>query len=254
MSLWKPLRSYNQVFFTADTHFGHNPISSMAKRPFTDLKDMEESLIKNWNDKVSEDDCTFVIGDMFVTSKLLHIVEVVNRLNGQIYLVPGSHDRYLGQIEKATRGKLKPTEQIVVLNMGPEILVLCHCALRIWPMSHYGSYLAYAHTHGRLLPQGKSWDVGMDVNNFYPLSWPELKEIMESRPQNIDIVNDGGEIFWPYPVEEYDEALSELPTPDEVITKEGLGRYAYWWETWHKKLLGRLKSTTSSGPFFTKKS
>ena len=36
------------VFFTADTHFGHSNVIKYDKRPFTDVAEMNEILIKNW--------------------------------------------------------------------------------------------------------------------------------------------------------------------------------------------------------------
>ena len=40
-------------FFIADTHFGHSKIIPICNRPFTDVEDMEQKLVENWNCKVS---------------------------------------------------------------------------------------------------------------------------------------------------------------------------------------------------------
>jgi calcineurin-like phosphoesterase family protein len=37
------------VFFTADTHFGYANVIRYDKRPFRDVTEMDEALIKNWN-------------------------------------------------------------------------------------------------------------------------------------------------------------------------------------------------------------
>jgi len=46
----------------------------------------------------------------------------------------------------------------------------------------------FAHSHGRLEPVGKSWDIGVDNNGYYPVSMDELVEIMEKRPDNPNLV------------------------------------------------------------------
>lgn len=252
--LWKPYKTYPHVFFTSDTHFNHFSIIQACKRPYSPVQEMNEDMISKWNAKVSPEDCTIVAGDMFMNEKLPIMEDIVNRLNGRIFLIPGSHDRHLNKLETLTKGKLKPTEQIVIINMDPEVVVLCHYPMRVWPSSHYGSWHLYGHTHGRLLPQGKSWDIGADVNGFSPLSWEEIKEIMSKRPENIDRIQGDGDIYWPYSVEDYEEALRELPSPEEIATDKGLGFYAAWWEVRHKELLGRMKtSRNGTKPFLTKK-
>lgn len=181
------------------------------------------------------------------------MVRIIEQLNGRIFLIPGSHDRYLNRLETLTRGKLKPIEQVVIINMNPEVVVLSHYAHRIWPYSHYGSWHLYGHCHGRLLPQGKSWDIGVDVNDYSPLSWDEIKVIMNKRPDNIDQVQGDGDIYWPFSVEDYEEALRELPSPEEIATEKGLEEYTVWWEIQHKRLLDRMKTNKGGNkPFFTK--
>jgi hypothetical protein len=39
-----------------------------------------------------------------------------------------------------------------------------------------------------LPPIGKQWDVGVDNNDFYPVSLPQLKEIMKTREDNFNLV------------------------------------------------------------------
>ena len=34
----------------------------------------------------------------------------------------------------------------------PQLVVLCHYAMRVWDRSHYGSWHLYGHSHGNLPP------------------------------------------------------------------------------------------------------
>ena len=51
----------------------------------------------------------------------------------------------------------------------PLIIVLCHYAMRIWDRAPYGARHLYGHIHGRLPPQGRSLDVGVDSHDFRPV-------------------------------------------------------------------------------------
>jgi calcineurin-like phosphoesterase family protein len=46
----------------------------------------------------------------------------------------------------------------------------------------------YGHSHGKLPPIGKSWDIGVDNNDFSPISFKEMEKIMEERPDNPNLV------------------------------------------------------------------
>lgn len=53
------------VYFTADTHFGHENIIKFCDRPFASVEEMDETLIANWNGRVRANDTVFILGDMF---------------------------------------------------------------------------------------------------------------------------------------------------------------------------------------------
>ena len=84
--------SAKNTFFTSDTHFGHANIIRLCNRPFKDVEEMNEKLVENWNRVVPEDGTVFHLGDFaFGGSGLWN--SVIPRLNGQIYLIIGNHDR-----------------------------------------------------------------------------------------------------------------------------------------------------------------
>jgi len=137
---------------------------------------MNESLISNWNNKVKLDDTIYHLGD-FCFSSIENATNILNRLNGNIIFIQGNHDHkylqllgYPRQIEKFKQGKIH--------------IVMSHFALRVWDKSHFNSFHLYGHSHGCLEPIGKSWDVGVDNNNYTPLSLDEIIEIMKNRPNN----------------------------------------------------------------------
>ena len=85
-----------KIFVTADTHFNHENIIKYCDRPFKNVKEMNEAIIKNWNDTVREDDIVYHLGDFgFGTKEELQ--EIFNRLNGKKYLIMGNHDYRVGR-------------------------------------------------------------------------------------------------------------------------------------------------------------
>ena len=84
------------TFFISDTHFGHTNAWYRFKRedgtplrPFKSTEEMDETMIKNWNDKVGPKDRVYHLGDFCMRRKDL---SVFSRLNGRICLVLGNHD------------------------------------------------------------------------------------------------------------------------------------------------------------------
>ena len=80
------------LFFTSDTHFGHENIIKFCNRPFTNAKEMNETLINNWNRVIGPDDTIFHLGDFAFGGSYLWN-NMLDRLNGHIYLIIGNHDR-----------------------------------------------------------------------------------------------------------------------------------------------------------------
>ena len=64
----------NQIYFTADLHFGHpNIIKHSIKRPFSDPKDIawhDEWLLQLWKCTVDKHDTVYILGDLTFLKKL----------------------------------------------------------------------------------------------------------------------------------------------------------------------------------------
>lgn len=81
-----------KVFLIGDCHFGHKNIIRYCNRPFKDVDDMTEKLIKLWNNVVRNNDIVYVVGDFALCSKN-KIIEIGQRLNGRKRLIMGNHDQ-----------------------------------------------------------------------------------------------------------------------------------------------------------------
>lgn len=80
----------------ADTHFGHRGVCTFLApngvdklRPWGCPDEMDEALVKNWNEVVKPNDRVNLLGDVVINRRCL---VTLSRLNGRIRLVKGNHD------------------------------------------------------------------------------------------------------------------------------------------------------------------
>jgi calcineurin-like phosphoesterase family protein len=164
-------------FFTADQHYGHANIIRFCGRPFASVEEMDRELIRRHNEVVGPEDIVVHAGDFAYRSSRAP-QSYLQELNGQHILVRGSHDSWLDDRSR----------EILELQIEGQFVVVCHYAMRRWPRSHYGSWQLHGHSHGTLDPIGKQWDIGVDNNEFYPVSFTRVQEIMSERADNPGLV------------------------------------------------------------------
>jgi len=169
-------------FFISDTHFNHENIIRFCNRPFQNALEMNEVLINNWNAKVKNGDIVYHAGD-FGYGELR---EILDRLNGKIYYIPShewTHEQAVLKY-KDHFAQVSPLMNVSIRKGYGVSITICHYCMRKWAKEHYNHWHLFGHSHGRLEPIGKSWDIGVDNNDYFPLSLEEIAKIMENRPDN----------------------------------------------------------------------
>jgi len=78
------------TWFTSDEHYDHSNIIEYCKRPFSDVNDMREALIRRHNQVVKKGDTVWHLGDFAMKTRT--VAEVLPRLNGEHHLLCGNHD------------------------------------------------------------------------------------------------------------------------------------------------------------------
>jgi calcineurin-like phosphoesterase family protein len=164
------------IFFTSDTHFGHGGAIGFYRRPFASVGAMNETLVERWNQTVGTGDEVWHLGDFAIRQPASVAAALLARLNGAKHLVAGNND------PPATTGQpgwasVQPYAEITVDGV---FLVLCHYPFRSWHGMDKGSVDLHGHSHGRLKPQPRQYDVGVDVWDFRPVA---LAQIMADRPR-----------------------------------------------------------------------
>ena len=136
----------SKVWWTSDTHFGHAAIIGYCRRPFANVRDMDEAMIANWNAVVRHDNVIWHVGDFAHGADAKHVRSVFHRLNGIKRLVIGNHDR---QDVLDLPWAAKPTHLASVGIEGMRV-IMCHYGLRVWPGMRRKAVALYGHSHGRL--------------------------------------------------------------------------------------------------------
>lgn len=176
------------LFFTSDTHFGHENIIKFCNRPFSNVKEMNETLIKNWNDTIGPEDTIFHLGDFaFGGSQLWN--DTLKRLNGHKILIIGNHDDknlrqgYMQYFDSVLyQVKLLIEKRTVYLNHYP---FLCYGGS--YRTEENAVWQLHGHVHSSPDSTGLDsirlqycfpyqYDVGVDNNNFTPVSWDKVKD------------------------------------------------------------------------------
>ena len=185
------IKDASKVFFTSDTHFGHGNIIEFCNRPFKNAEEMDYKLIENWNKKVPHDGTVYHLGD-FAWGGYEFWKKIRNQLNGNIILIKGNHDEknMTPSAEQELfdyvtfQMKLEIEGRKVYLNHNP---FLCYGGTYRDPKSLV--YQLFGHVHsgpgakgldierlGVLFPT--QYDVGVDNNNYEPISWEEVNNII----------------------------------------------------------------------------
>lgn len=168
----------DRVFFTADSHFFHKLL--VQRRGFESVDAMNEALVERWNAVVSKGDRVYHLGDVSL-GKPDETAEVLNRLNGQVYLVRGNHD--VAAENGKCRRRFVWVKDIHHLDIDGQKIMLCHYAMRTWRNAYRGSWMLHGHSHGSLpeYDKSRSFDVGVDCWGLAPVSFEQVAEKMATK-------------------------------------------------------------------------
>ncbi len=166
------------IWFTSDQHFGHAKILKSCDRPFVNVEEMDETIIKNYNELVGPDDTVFFLGDLSWYSGRI-TKTIVSRLTGNKHLIIGNHD-----------GKAPRAYQRMGFSSVHTMFVLSACSWwpdvkDTWFLSHEpveqlvaeGMPMMCGHIHNLALQFCNAINVGVDVWGFSPMSLETIREM-----------------------------------------------------------------------------
>lgn len=180
------------ILFTSDTHFGHERILELEGRPFASTAEMNEALIDNWNGAVGNNDTVYHLGDA-VMGSFAENVKLLSRLNGQIVLVPGNHDRVSSvyHAKDAARERFRQMYLDQGIYIAPEQIhdvIVKGVSLSHFPFTDdrfpemcpvdNGQWLIHGHVHSEWQINGRQINVGVDVWDYTPVAFDIVMDII----------------------------------------------------------------------------
>ena len=155
------------VFFTSDTHFADHRVLNLYPRPFASTAEMDAALLARWNETVGPADEVWHLGDVARTARAA--AALLPRLNGTKHLITGNNDP--AAVAELGWASVRP---YVETTLDGVALVLCHYPFRSWNGMHRRAVNLHGHSHGRLKPLPRQFDVGVDVRDYRPVTLQEL--------------------------------------------------------------------------------
>lgn len=169
----------NKIWFTSDTHFGGERTLILSKRPFKSVKEMDKTIIDNWNKVIDKDDIVYHLGDF-------GDYEYIKKLNGKIILIYGNYEEFdatkypsIDDFKKYLKslGFMEQHYQKIInleLNGLNKILYLAHKPLdfkQFFPESEgeFSANCLFGHVHKLSMIKKMGLNVGQDCHNFTPI-------------------------------------------------------------------------------------
>lgn len=172
-------------YYIADTHFGHENILRLSKRPFKTVEEMDETIICNWNDRVKDTDDIYILGDFSFKSK--DPISYLKRLKGRKHLIVGNHDGALLKNPASRKYFVEIVDMKSINDNGTQVFC-CHYPLVEWPGYYRNTIHFYGHVHNTFHNETtqyasgmkNAYNVGVDIIGFVPRTLEEIVNLTES--------------------------------------------------------------------------
>jgi calcineurin-like phosphoesterase family protein len=168
------------IWFASDFHFNHFNIIKYTGRPFKTLDEMNDTIIRKFNERVKEDDLCFFMGDFIFKSgsgkgegESDKAIEFRDKLLCKsIIFLEGNHD-------KGGKNSLKTPIRKIIIRYGGRDICLVHDPTHL-DFSY--SFCICGHVHEKwhfkeFTRNGKTvhcCNVSVEQTNYYPVSWNEI--------------------------------------------------------------------------------
>jgi len=196
------------TFLISDTHFGHEKTCTVFKRadgsplrPFSSAEEMDEYMVKAWNDRVRPKDKVYHLGDVVINRKFL---SVLGRLNGDKVLIRGNHDIF--QLEDYT-AYFRDIRGYDVKNG----MILSHIPVHVESLARFGTNI-HGHLHANRVMRMRGVDVKtgevlysdeidpryhcvcVEHTDFAPVSLEEVYERIRNEGGTVGFRNGNGAV------------------------------------------------------------
>lgn len=151
-----------KYFVIADTHFGHEKIIDYCNRPFANVEEMDEQLVKLWNETVGKNDNVFVLGDFaFGKQKISKITPL---LNGRKTLINGNHDSYSNEYYRKC-GFYEVSSYPIVFE---GFYLLSHRPMELSETTPYFNFYGHIHNDSKYIDNSTSKCISVERIGYRP--------------------------------------------------------------------------------------
>ena len=188
------------VFLVSDTHFGHTGVCRFMRsdgvtklRPFDNPDEMDEFMVKAWNDRVGPKDKVYHLGDVVINRKSLGIMR---RLNGDKVLIRGNHDIFRDEEYREHFRELRAYHVV-------EGMIFSHIPIHEESLGRFGVNV-HGHLHANrvmMQPVGKYGvpvidnryhNVCVETTDFAPILFEDVKKRILEEGGSITFRNGNG--------------------------------------------------------------
>ena len=176
------------VFLVSDTHFGHAGVCRFLNqdgtklRPWDNPEEMDEELVKRWNETVRPNDKVYHLGDVVINRRVL---KTLSRLNGDKVLIRGNHDIFR---DDEYRQYFRELRAYHVMNG----MILSHIPIHPDSLGRFGTNI-HGHLHsnrvmteinGVVVPDLRYICVCVEQTDFRPILFEDVqKKVIEQGGQ-----------------------------------------------------------------------
>ena len=182
-----------KIWFTSDTHFGHNKEFLFGPRGFNSSEEHDEAIIKNWNELIAPEDEDYHLGDVMLGDNE-HGLNCLRRLNGKIHLILGNHDTENRVILYEDCPNIVEISFAKEIRFGKIYLFLCHYPVitanyddqKAWAKHLFN---IYGHTHQQTQFYNDNpymYCVCLDAHNNKPVELNEILESIKAKKEQLD--------------------------------------------------------------------
>lgn len=186
------------VFLVSDTHFGHSGVCRFLRedgvtklRPWDNSDEMDEAMIKAWNETVRPNDKVYHLGDVVINRKAF---KTLHRLNGDKVLIKGNHDIF--RLEEYT-----PFFRDIRASHVMDGMILTHIPIHKDGLYRFGTNI-HGHLHANRVMMDNGYrkkiidpsyfNVSVECIDFKPILFEDVRKLIVEQGGTVGFKNGNG--------------------------------------------------------------
>lgn len=186
------------VFLVSDTHFGHAGVCRFLRedgvtklRPWDNSDEMDEAMIKAWNETVRPNDKVYHLGDVVINRKAF---KTLHRLNGDKVLIKGNHDIF--RLDEYT-----PFFRDIRASHVMDGMILTHIPIHKDGLYRFGTNI-HGHLHanrvmmdngyGKNIIDPSYFNVSVECIDFKPILFEDVRKLIVEQGGTVGFKNGNG--------------------------------------------------------------